>query len=151
MTVEFYKLLDVIYAPPLQAPHNAKRNIKLINRSSSRGKQFFYQLHNFIYKVLYSFQFSHVQLYFIYNEASTKIFIMSETTTMGEREQIGENIDRLIAKSGLTKREVAKKLGLRETTVGEYTRGKVIPSTQVVIKLCLILNCKYEDILGKPR
>ena len=64
------------------------------------------------------------------------------------RKFVCENIDDLIKRSGITKMKISDDLNVETSTLSKYTNGTMIPSPEKIKKLCLILNCKYEDILG---
>jgi len=66
-----------------------------------------------------------------------------------EREVIIENLSRLITSCGKNQARIAKELEVTETAIGAYVAGRAIPSTTMIRKLCKVLNCKYEDILGR--
>lgn len=68
---------------------------------------------------------------------------------MNERNNIAERIDELIRYSNKTKRKVAEEIGVSEVTVGQYTNAKAIPSLLTFKKLCIALDCDYQDILGE--
>jgi len=68
---------------------------------------------------------------------------------MDERLTIAKNIEMLIKTSGKSQVQIAQAAGVEETTISSYIAGRTIPSTLMVKKLCRILGCDYEDILGK--
>ena len=66
------------------------------------------------------------------------------------QERIARNITELVKQSGKTQRQIAVRIGVHESTIGNYMNGDSIPRTVQLGKLCIALNCTYEDILGKP-
>lgn len=62
---------------------------------------------------------------------------------------VAKNIDREIKISGKTKSEIAKALGVADSVLSEYTAGRCFPPCLKIRKLCQILECNYEDVLGK--
>jgi len=66
-----------------------------------------------------------------------------------KRQEIGKNIAMLIKSTGKSQAQIARELGIRNTTISEYIAGKVYPSMTVFLNLCKILDCSYDDILGK--
>jgi len=68
---------------------------------------------------------------------------------MNYNEFVAKNIEREIAHSGKSKTQVAKELGVAPETVMGYTSGKSFPGVKNIRKLCVILDCAYEEILGK--
>ena len=68
---------------------------------------------------------------------------------MDIRQAIAKNIRLLIKSSGKTQSQIGEEIGVAQTTVGNYMLGKAVPSLLVLIKLCQILDCTYEDILGQ--
>jgi len=69
---------------------------------------------------------------------------------MDKRAEIAKNIDFLIKHSGKTKTDIGKELNIAQSVVSRYANGLALPSTLTIIKLCKILDCTYEEILGKP-
>ena len=67
---------------------------------------------------------------------------------MEERENIRKNIEEHVGYSGKTKTLIAKELGVEMTTIIHYTNGTSLPHIDKLRKLCRILDCSYEDILG---
>lgn len=63
---------------------------------------------------------------------------------------IGGNIRYLRKKSGLTQKELAQAVGVNEVTIRSYEGKKYIPKTEVLYKLCQVLECNIREILGEP-
>ena len=49
---------------------------------------------------------------------------------------------------GLTQKELSARLGFTERVVGHYESGHSQPSIDVIIKLCEILECSADYLLG---
>ena len=52
-----------------------------------------------------------------------------------------------IKKSGLTQTELAKLLGIKQPTVGQYLSGRAMPALDTFANLCVILDIDPADIL----
>lgn len=63
---------------------------------------------------------------------------------------IGENIRYLRKQAGLTQKKLAESVGVNEVTIRSYEAGKYEPKTEVLYKLCKVLNCNINEILDKP-
>jgi len=68
---------------------------------------------------------------------------------MDYEQLVAKNIEREIKQSGKTKTQVARELGVAPETVMGYTTGKSFPGVKNIRRLCMILDCTYEEILGK--
>lgn len=53
-----------------------------------------------------------------------------------------------ITNSGLSQKEIAKKLGINPSTVSKYTRLDVFPALDTFAQLCKILDVSADYILG---
>ena len=66
-------------------------------------------------------------------------------------ERITKNLNDLVNQqvaSGKTKTSIACDIGIKLPTLCQYLSGKSFPALDTLIKLCIALNCTYEDILG---
>ncbi len=63
-------------------------------------------------------------------------------------EQITKNLKREIELSGKTKSEIAKELGISKPTLSQYLSGKIFPSLTTFARLCEIIDCSADEILG---
>ena len=61
---------------------------------------------------------------------------------------ITENIKREIEQSGLKKSEIADAIGISRATVSQYLSGRAQPSLSTLAKLCTLLDCSSDEILG---
>ena len=61
--------------------------------------------------------------------------------------QIQEKIIQSIKESGLTQTELAKKLGIKQPTVGQYLSGRAMPALDTFANLCEILDLDPAEIL----
>ena len=58
--------------------------------------------------------------------------------------QIQEKIIQSIKESGLTQTELAKKLGIKQPTVGQYLSGRAMPALDTFANLCAEILCLNE-------
>ena len=63
-------------------------------------------------------------------------------------EHITKNLKREIELSGKTKSEIAKELGISKPTLSQYLSGKIFPSLTTFARLCEIIDCSADEILG---
>lgn len=61
--------------------------------------------------------------------------------------QIQEKIIQAIKESGLTQTELAKRLGIKQPTVGQYLSGRAMPALDTFANLCAILDLDPAEIL----
>lgn len=61
--------------------------------------------------------------------------------------QIQEKIIQSIKESGLTQTELAKKLGIKQPTVGQYLSGRAMPALDTFANLCAVLDLDPAEIL----
>jgi len=61
---------------------------------------------------------------------------------------ISENIKREILLSGKKKSEIADTVGIARATLSQYLAGKAHPSLQTFARLCKVLDCSADEILG---
>ena len=62
-------------------------------------------------------------------------------------EQIRVKIKEAIQQSGMTQTELAKKLGVYQSAVGQYLSGRAMPALDTLANLCIILDLDANDIL----
>ena len=60
---------------------------------------------------------------------------------------IREKLTDAINNSGMTQTEIATKLGIRQSVVSDYLRGKKMPSLDTFANLCNVLDVDPADIL----
>ena len=63
-------------------------------------------------------------------------------------ETIRANITDAIRRSGLTQTEIAKRLSVKQPTVGQYLSGRALPALDTFANLCVVLDVDPADILG---
>ncbi|MCL2851020.1 MAG: helix-turn-helix domain-containing protein [Firmicutes bacterium] len=71
---------------------------------------------------------------------------------MEEREQFTKNFAeqvRLLRLAGHTQRELARELGIDENSIGDYCNGRSFPKIWLARKICVALNCSYEELFGE--
>lgn len=64
-------------------------------------------------------------------------------------EQFSEKIKQLRIERGLSQYEVARKLGLARTAIGNYEQGIREPSLNVLKKLCDFFDVSADYLLGR--
>ncbi len=62
-------------------------------------------------------------------------------------EMIRERLIESISTSGLTQTEIAKRLGIKQPTVGQYLSGRSMPALDTFANLCKILDADPAYIL----
>ncbi len=63
-------------------------------------------------------------------------------------QEIRDNLIEAIKTSGMTQTEIAKKLGVRQQSVGKYLQGIAMPSLDTFANLCAILDLDANEILN---
>ena len=61
--------------------------------------------------------------------------------------QIQDKIIQAIEESGLTQTELAKRLGVKQPTIGQYLSGRAMPALDTFANLCAVLDVDPSDIL----
>ena len=61
---------------------------------------------------------------------------------------ISKNLKIEIEQSGLKKSEIADAIGVSRATVSQYLSGRAQPTLATLAKLCAVLDCSADDILG---
>lgn len=61
------------------------------------------------------------------------------------------NINIWVAKSGLSKKQIAKDLGVSNIVLSRWINGHSNPSLENALKLAEILNCKVDDLYKKEK
>lgn len=61
--------------------------------------------------------------------------------------QIRENLISAIRESGLSQTEIARRLNIKQPTVGQYISGRAMPALDTFANLCVILDVDPADIL----
>lgn len=62
-------------------------------------------------------------------------------------EQIRERLGEAIRNSGMTQTELARRLGIRQPTIGQYLSGRSMPALDTFANLCKVLDVDANDIL----
>ena len=61
---------------------------------------------------------------------------------------ITENLKKEIEQSGLKKSEIVDSVGISRATLSQYLSGRAQPTLATLAKLCKVLDCSADDILG---
>lgn len=61
--------------------------------------------------------------------------------------KIRENIQNAIKQSGMTQTQLAKKLNIYQSAVGQYLSGRAMPALDTFAKLCAVLDLDANEIL----
>ena len=72
---------------------------------------------------------------------------MGKKQNMVKLKKIQENLAREIKNSGLTQTELAKRLGIKQPTVGQYISGRALPALDTFANLCIVLDLDPSEIL----
>lgn len=63
-------------------------------------------------------------------------------------EQFAKNLRLEIEASEFTKSKLASLVGIAPSTLSDYLSGKTLPSLTVFAKLCKVLKCPSDELLG---
>ena len=63
-------------------------------------------------------------------------------------DKIKENLRNEILNCGKSKSRIAEELGISRPTLSQYLSGQILPSLTTFAKLCKIIDCSADDILG---
>lgn len=62
-------------------------------------------------------------------------------------EQIRARIAEAITQSGMSQTELARRLGIKQPTVGQYLSGRALPALDTLANMCKILDIDANYIL----
>lgn len=62
-------------------------------------------------------------------------------------EQIRAKIVSAIRNSGMTQTEIAKRVGIIQSSIGQYLSGRAMPAVDTLANLCDVLDLDANDIL----
>lgn len=63
-------------------------------------------------------------------------------------EFIRENIKKALKEAGIKQTELAKKIGLTQSSIAHYIKGDILPALDTFANLCVILDLDANEILG---
>ena len=67
---------------------------------------------------------------------------------MNEYGKIKIKLNEMIEKTGISKNKLSQKAEMQRTQINRYCKNEVTRlDTDVLARLCTVLNCKIEDIL----
>ena len=61
---------------------------------------------------------------------------------------IRENLRKQILLCPKSKSQIAGELGISNPTLSQYLSGRILPSLVTFAKLCKVIDCSADDILG---
>jgi len=79
------------------------------------------------------------------------IVSIMHTRLVDERERLAKNLSEQIELSKMTKSRIAREVGVHPNAIFSYMSGRSLPSIFVFKRLCIVLGCDYDDILGEPK
>jgi len=62
-------------------------------------------------------------------------------------EQIRKKLIVVIRTSGMTQTELAKRIGITQSSLGQYLTGRAMPALDTFANLCAVLELDANDIL----
>ena len=68
---------------------------------------------------------------------------------MNLKEQITKNIALMIKTSSKNQTQIAREMGVSNQAITDYVQGNAQPTLTGFVRLCQVLDCTYEDILGR--
>lgn len=57
-----------------------------------------------------------------------------------------KNFYNLLNLTGMTRAELAKRVGITQASISHYITGQCSPSEKQINKICLVLGCKYDEL-----
>ena len=70
------------------------------------------------------------------------------STVKIDLETIRGNLKKEIETCGKTKSQIASELGISKPTLSQYLSGRAMPSLVTFARLCDVIDCSADDILG---
>lgn len=68
-------------------------------------------------------------------------------TDLGNKKVFSENLEMYIAKSGIKKIDIAKRMGVSTGTVADWSKGRVYPRMDKIQKLAEIFGVEKSDLI----
>ena len=59
----------------------------------------------------------------------------------------GDNLRDLMAGSGMTQGDLAKELGVSESTISKYLNKRQFPGVKTLVNLAYALDCSLDDLM----
>ena len=67
---------------------------------------------------------------------------------MNEYGKVKIKLDELIKKAGISKNKLSHRAEMQRTQINNYCKNKITRlDTDVLARICTVLNCKIEDVL----
>jgi len=64
-------------------------------------------------------------------------------------QEITKNLNLTVRASSKNITQVAKEAGITQSSLSHFLSGRNTPSVFTLVMLCRVLDCNYEDILGR--
>lgn len=86
---------------------------------------------------------------FEYNPMDNSIRRIHATNYEGDeesrRKEFGSNLEKMLSLSGMSKGEIAEKLGITNAMLSRYLRGTSMPSADKACQIANIVGCRVEE------
>ena len=67
---------------------------------------------------------------------------------MSKNKEFTTRLAELLKSSGRQQKDIAEELGMAKNAMTDYISGRATPDPDRIRRLCQILDCSYEDLLG---
>lgn len=61
-------------------------------------------------------------------------------------QDIGRNIESVLEESNMSQRDLAREIGIDESTVSRYIRGKAMPTLKNLVNIAHVLVCDIGEL-----
>ena len=61
--------------------------------------------------------------------------------------EFGENLDYLLNERQMSQKGLADKIGVGESTVSHYIKGRRMPTLATILNIMLALDCDLDDLI----
>lgn len=61
--------------------------------------------------------------------------------------EFGENLEYMLDERQITQKELAEKIGVGESTVNHYIKGRRMPTLATTLNIMLALDCELDDLI----
>lgn len=87
-----------------------------------------------------------------YNDVENTIRLVDisdESTEETRRKAFGCNLQKFVTHCGMTKGEIAEKLGISNTMLSRYLHGKTMPSFDKGLQIARLMKCSMEEFFDE--